>query len=265
MLYKFRDWNCAYHKKVLTDQELFFSSMRGFNDPFDSDIRINYEDLSITDQLLLIKRQIEEENLGLSPFQKVVEIYRRHNDSALGDIEKLKDHYENYVKPDNETEIGILSLTGTKNNHLLWSHYAHKHEGFCVGFDKEKIKALAASYTLQGRLMILEKVEYSKIYPNLNPAKLSDREYFKKPFSIKSKYWDYEKEERLIFRETGDVVLKFPKDIFLEITLGLKMPKAHKNEIIEVARSEYEDIKIFQAEKIDRSFHLNFEEVTFAT
>lgn len=144
MLYKFRDWNCTFHKKVLTNQELFFSSMRGFNDPFDSDIRINYEDLSITDQLLLIKRRIEEENLGLSPFQKVAEIYRRHNDSAFGDIEKLKEHYENVVKPSNEAEIGILSLTGTKDNHLLWSHYANKHEGFCVGFDKEKIKALAA-------------------------------------------------------------------------------------------------------------------------
>lgn len=68
MLYKFRDWKCDYHKKVLSNQELFFSSMRDFNDPFDSDIRINYEDLSITDQLLLINKQIEEEMSGLSPF-----------------------------------------------------------------------------------------------------------------------------------------------------------------------------------------------------
>lgn len=239
--------------------------MRGFNDPFDSDIRINYEDLSITDQLLLIKRQIKEEKLGLSPFQKVAEIYRRHSEFAFGDIEKLKNHYKNYVKPANASEIGILSLTGTKNNHLLWSHYANKHEGFCVGFDKEKIKALADSYTLEDRLMILEKVEYSKTYPNLNPAKLSNLDYFKKPFTIKSKYWDYEEEERLIFHESGDVALKFPNNVFSEITFGLKMPETHKKEIIEIARSEFEDIKIYQAEKIDRSFHLNFTDVTSAT
>ena len=261
LLYKFRDWNSSFHRRVLTDQELFFSSMNGFNDPFDSDIRINYEDLSVVDQLLLIKRQVEEENLNLSAFQKVSEIYRRFDDSALGDKNKLKEHYENYVKPRNETEIGILSLTGTKDNHLLWSHYANKHEGFCVAFNKDVLKEIAASYTLQGRLMVLEKVEYSKIYPNLNPAKLADSEYFKKPFTIKSDYWKYEEEERLIFRENGNVVLKFPKHAFAEIILGLKMPDKHRQEIIEIANEEFDNIKVFQAQKIDRSFHLNFIEL----
>lgn len=113
--------------------------------------------------------------------------------------------------------------------------------------------------------MVLEEVEYSKTYPNLNPAKLSDRDYFKKPFSIKSKFWDYEEEERLIFRESSNVVLKFPKDTFSEITLGLKMSEDNKKEIIEIARNEYENINIFQAKKIDRSFHLDFEEVTMTT
>lgn len=98
--------------------------------------------------------------------------------------------------------------------------------------------------------MILEKVEYSKTYPHLNPAKLSDRDYFKKSFSIKSEYWDYEEEERLIFRESGDVVLKFPKNVFSEITLGLKMPDDHKREIMEVAKNEFEDIKCSMLEKL---------------
>ena len=203
--------------------------------------------------------------LKLNPVQQIFEIKRRLNHSALGDINKLKEHYENVVKPQNESEIGILSLTGTKDNHLLWAHYAYKHNGFCVGFDRNKLKSLAASFILQKRHMILEKVEYSKTYPNLNPAKLSDIDYFRKPFTIKSDFWNYEEEERLIFREKADVVVKFPKDVFSEITLGLNMPDPHKEEIIEIARNEFDNLKIFQAEKNDRSYHLNFREINSAT
>ncbi len=34
-LYKYRMWENAFHKTVLTDNELFFSSPKRFNDPYD--------------------------------------------------------------------------------------------------------------------------------------------------------------------------------------------------------------------------------------
>lgn len=252
---------------MLTDQELFFSSINNLNDPFDSDIRINYEDLSKAQGLELIKKSIQREQPELSHFQLVIETYKRYKTSALGNAEQLKKHYEEIIRPTLQNEIGILSFTGTKNNHLLWSHYTNNHEGFCVGFHRDKLLEFAKQVERESMengkmdLMILGEVEYVDNYPNLDPTKLSNREYFEKPFTFKSSYWCYEEEERLIYKKEGNVAFNIDKDAFAEINLGLKMPYDHKQEILEIARNEFNNIRVYQAKKLDRSFKLAFEEV----
>ena len=43
ILYKYRDWQNKHHKTLLTDCELWFSSCKHFNDPFDCKIITQYE------------------------------------------------------------------------------------------------------------------------------------------------------------------------------------------------------------------------------
>lgn len=49
ILYKYRDWESEFGKNILTERSLYFSSFANFNDPFDSDIMVNYEDLTEVD------------------------------------------------------------------------------------------------------------------------------------------------------------------------------------------------------------------------
>ncbi len=37
-LYKFRDWNNSYHRKMLSNNELFFANNKAFDDPYDFDL-----------------------------------------------------------------------------------------------------------------------------------------------------------------------------------------------------------------------------------
>lgn len=37
-LYKYRDWSNDYHKKILTEREIYFTNVRAFNDPLDNAI-----------------------------------------------------------------------------------------------------------------------------------------------------------------------------------------------------------------------------------
>lgn len=49
ILYKYRDWRKSNHKRILTDNELFFTAPKNFNDPFDVNIPFRYDKLSIDD------------------------------------------------------------------------------------------------------------------------------------------------------------------------------------------------------------------------
>lgn len=45
ILYKYREWTDCFHRKMITDFELFYSSPKSFNDPFDFQIRYQYDKL----------------------------------------------------------------------------------------------------------------------------------------------------------------------------------------------------------------------------
>jgi len=43
ILYKYRDWKNEKHKRLITEQEIYFPSPLDFNDPFDSRIPIRWD------------------------------------------------------------------------------------------------------------------------------------------------------------------------------------------------------------------------------
>ena len=46
VLYKYRVWEHDYHKRILTEDEIYFASSADFNDPFDCAIPIRYDALT---------------------------------------------------------------------------------------------------------------------------------------------------------------------------------------------------------------------------
>ncbi len=78
---------------------------------------------------------------------------------------------------------GCLSLSATPKNILMWSHYAHNHEGYVIGFDAE--------HEYFGRTVL--PVAYSDIRPAHNPL---EARHSGEIFYTKSKDWSYEQEYR---------------------------------------------------------------------
>jgi hypothetical protein len=67
-LYKYRDWNNKYHRKLISKQELYFPKPSEFNDPFDGNIPVRWDLLSFEDcyeknlELMSIALKGEDEN-----------------------------------------------------------------------------------------------------------------------------------------------------------------------------------------------------------
>ncbi|MGS1110289.1 DUF2971 domain-containing protein [Achromobacter anxifer] len=90
---------------------------------------------------------------------------------------------------------GVFSLSCNPLQELMWAHYGGSHQGFCIGYEIEKLVAFEPS-THQ----ILD-VQYSDEIPALCTTDLtanSSTGLLRKMLGIKSKPWGYEEEVRLV-------------------------------------------------------------------
>lgn len=165
---------------------------------------------------------------------------------------------------DYEEELG--------ENTTMWSHYADNHKGFCIkyalDFEASPIKDILKCG--------FYKVIYSNKISNASPRELLKLKYnannelqvnknlmkcIYKALLMKSRFWNYEKEWRLII---GNENLKsiiegnIPFPFIDTIYLGCKIEKVLKDHIIQFAN--FNNITIFQAEQNNEKFKLEFRE-----
>jgi Protein of unknown function (DUF2971) len=87
------------------------------------------------------------------------------------------------------TEYGLLCFSATWSSALMWSHYADRHRGICLGFDLPGDDLIRVDY--KAKRMINSEDELVLRGP-------ISRETIEKCLSIKYKSWHYEKEIRRI-------------------------------------------------------------------
>ena len=105
---------------------------------------------------------------------------------------------------------GIISLTETRDNLLMWSHYAEEHKGYVIEFNsdhdffnKTYVGGSESDPSRSGRLTrVLYRKERLKVF---NKLKLE-------PYFHKSDEWAYEKEHRLILLVSKANEVWFPSD-----------------------------------------------------
>lgn len=96
--------------------------------------------------------------------------------------------FEDYLKPDLNRTIGVLCFSRRWNNPVLWSHYADKHRGLCLGFDIPDQHAKKVRY-VDRRLKA--DIEHD------NPSDDANSPGYKLVIT-KHSHWKYEAEVRLI-------------------------------------------------------------------
>lgn len=129
-------------------------------------------------------------------------------------------------KSDFHEHRGLLCFSLSWENPVLWSHYADKHRGICLGFDLNDDIVQPVTYA-DSRV----PVRFKENDPQLG---LSE-EFVRDLLRTKYRHWEYEEEVRIYVGldqktlENGSYFVPFSRDIVLrEVILGANCEIPHK-------------------------------------
>lgn len=258
VVYKYRNWLDPLHRNILFKNELYLSSPKDFNDPFDCRIPSNLYLLD-NDQkkakyvTRIINNNREQLSKNFNLDELLTENIKRLND----DIKSEQDRNEKIHFEQQDNDYGIISF-GTKwSVNLMWAHYANFHTGFCVGFKEPNIRN--EKFGWRGG-----NVFYTNVFPNVDPnedtstEKLLMESAFRETH-IKEKRWGYEKEYRVVrlFEKEANItdrIVRFDNSAYESISLGLYFPESEIQCILNIAKEK--QIPVYKMQKRQLSFKL---------
>jgi hypothetical protein len=221
IVYKYRCWNDAHpkHKTILTEQEVYFSSPKDFDDPMDCKNLTRYDLLTKSDIFEKYLLDSRGRNKEFTPDQH--EAFARF----YADRSPLQDKIFVRRKMENDFEVlcsrlGILSLTERLDLPEMWDKYAEGSTGICVGFDARKVFEFFGG---GGRVNYYEKLPV--IFPR---PKHSFEEQLTLQVYSKEVKWDFEREYRTLklfpkIATIGDRIIKLPPKSIIEVVVGAFM------------------------------------------
>jgi hypothetical protein len=242
ILYKYRSWDTKYDKSLLLNQELYFASPDQFNDPFDCNIPLLFDEEELApDKIFLDTLELARK---MHPLKSEIELheitFQHHKNNYLAD----KSYIQEIAKA-NRNEInnnfGVLSLTEDETNFLMWSHYTNSHTGYCIGFDTLKLHQKSSGMVEP----VLYKKEVPKV-PFFNDSKEVLIKFLRIFLYTKSYIWSYEKEFRISKNAFARKVFKFPHDCVKEIIFGCLMKEDVKMGLIKTIENLYPKANIYE-------------------
>lgn len=227
-----------YWKKPLQEKLVYLSRPQEFNDPYDCSIKINNDEVMknmdrfVCEKLLkdfvkhptaVEKNRIEYDD---NPFEAlIIDIKRRGIISQKVNEEEITKRRKSINFSEFSKDYIRVACFCEKNNSLLmWSHYAHNHEGFCID----------CSFNEQPFASIFP-VTYSNIRRDYTESvKNSTKEWTYGSFLCKAEDWSYEKEWRVIspYRE----IPYFESSQYIRaIYLGTKISQENEGKTMELS------------------------------
>ena len=199
LIYKYVSFETAI--KIIQGNCLQYSQSKSFNDPFDLTNSLLDTSISKGDITKLITESFvtnDEER------QKIIDFNLANPDILPNIFLKTLD--------DAKSEMGITCFSKSPFNTLMWSHYANKHSGICLGFSFDEIG---------GDGIIQLAVRYTN--------EIQPRNYFRETiFSIynwiftKSAVWEYEEEVRRTYINRNGLI-EFQHHELTEIYYGVNI------------------------------------------
>ncbi len=252
-LFKYRDWSDKYHQKLITKQEIYFSKPSEFNDPFDGNIPVRWDQLTYEEcleknlEIINIKHKDKDQKLVREYAKKVTD-------------EKTLWHPDNLTKEKSEqlekwnSIIGLFSLSYVPDNILMWSHYLCNHTGFVIGYDTH---SLTNDYDFD----FIEPVIYQSPYPTISGLDDNTQQFHKK-FFYKSDLWKYEKEWRISKNHIKDRIIRLHEGTMNKIILGCCTNQEQTKNIIKLCNKHLgNDFPIFKASKDENNFGLTINQI----
>ena len=266
ILYKYRFFDTSgYHLKVLEEAQLWFTSAREFNDPFDSSLSYQFDDKPQGIQEKWAQDFLKREFPHLNRQQRN-SLARQRLREINKDSEHIEQFRQNSVEK-NFNKFGICSLTPAKDDLLMWAHYSDYHRGFCVGIDTSRLLDLQNSLAKTESVLSLEKVIYSDDIPIINffqsmrsDPRVRDQNILTL-LCTKSTHWCYEQEFRLIYWDHINTALTIGHDAIAEVVLGCRVRDEDKKKILAILDEKQCSAVVYKAEKHKSVFGLHLEQI----
>lgn len=235
-LYQYRPWN--YHTcSQLQGEYIWCAKASEFNDPFDSILGLPILWEIIEKFHFAEKIPIKEEN--------VLDLYKKINE------------YRYYMR--------VSCLTSEYDNLLMWSHYADRHKGICIGFDKDRLDEPKGKFSISpviytdDFLKLKNCIEYYRAENDIIRFHMDA-----KPASIltviKGKNWKYENEYRVFADEQNFDNNKYSISWPIKaVYLGLSIEEKVKDEVLDIAQKK--NFSIFQAVPSENFLGIKFKEI----
>lgn len=177
-------------------------------------------------------------------------------------------------------QLGMLSLSHTFRNILMWSHYANEHRGFVIGLDEnhsffqKEAYYIDPEYRYRQDLFFpgfgtIRDVRYTQERPNID---FGGNMNFDALFT-KSLDWNYEQEAR-IFRnltEADNVIgdqwegihlFRIPEGVICKIIIGAQASKSLEEKVeAAVLKGNLVNVSVEKAKLDRRNYSLDFEKV----
>ena len=222
LIYKY----CSYEvglNDVILKQSLKFSNPSEYNDPFDCHESLIKFDLMNLDLETFIEKQYPNLSINIK----------------RGRVKSFDSQFLSKCLSEERKRIKITCFYLNYNNILMWSHYADKHSGICIGFHFHPY--------LDN--FVLTPVKYIDEIPLID-GKVDAYEMIRYWLSMKSNCWEYEKEIRAIAKSRNNncfEYIHYERDHIKKIIFGCKVSQN------EIARTQ----------KILKSNGFNLNKITF--
>jgi hypothetical protein len=249
VLYKYRDLSgkdVKYVERIFTHNEVYFSKPLNFNDPFDC--RPKFSLKANEDQIkIYLEDRLPKFCPTLSRQQRCAEIRNLIESKKFSDPELVRgledDHRKQFLEKN-----GVFCLSEIPDHILMWSHYSNSHTGICIEFESTSHAQF---------FELAQRVHYQIEYPILNIIENSKDEILRKALLTKAKFWEYEKEWRIVGHDTPPGVYTFPAGLLKGVILGVRITEKDKGKVMSwVNNMEYKP-RIYQAQLKGSEYGLN--------
>lgn len=237
ILYKYVDLEAGINK-ILIDKTIKFTNPIEFNDPFDCDEDLIH--LNITERFLcefISRKQPNKNREERRKLQKEISNHKKRFEAIF-----------NVMLKKQKEKFRVSCFSKTEREILMWSHYADKHGGMCIGFEKSGFERNPDFAPAEVRyLNEFKPYEYD----------MDNMEAFKGWLTTKSERWFYEKEVRLINNQRKDII-SFDKKHVKEVIFGIKVCESEIIKVIKnLIKEGYNHTEFYKMEKEKNYFRLN--------
>jgi hypothetical protein len=224
-----------YTLDELENNYVFFQTRTKLNDELDS----NPEFVELKDDIFEVselKKALNQNAPNLSTKTYIEKL----TDKELIVFAKAK------IKPFIEN-TGIACFTMYPMNDDLWEEYSLGGTGLCLHFDMTEDKEFFDGWR---PITYVDKLKKQVFNP------VSEDDHITELFFKKTKKWSYEKELRVLKDKIGQV--KFKTISLKNILIGQKAEKDFIDQVIDIIKRKYPQIRVYQCIKRDSGLPLSY-------